>query len=252
VSELLQAVSRASKRSSAVVHQEMNAGVFSLATIASIAPWVGMLGTLFYFPTAFPAISGQREAVQAYIFEHLAEALSFSALGLSVGLIAFWSYRYLTSRLSSLGLEMESARLDVLNQLSRLPRTSGVAPAIGCPSDSRMFGEVPLDEVRRDEKFELRCLFLAGTALVLAWFAQLSRYLLAGSVSTEFLDSISLQGALFAASISVPIVFAISCLPAYLVWSKLLRRRPGGLMALGSVICLCWSVAELWLGRALP
>jgi len=199
-----------------------------------------MLGTLFYIPTAFPGgISGR-----AFIFEHLAQALSFTTLGLAVGMIAFWSYRYLTGRLNNLDQEVENACLDLLNQLSRFPRTIGIAPAIDRPASTRMFGEDPLDEVRRDEMFERRCMFLAGTALVLSWFAQMSRYFLVASVSFE--------GAVVAASLSLPFVFAISCLSVYLVWAKLLRRRPGGLAALGSVLCLCWSVAELWLNHALP
>jgi len=40
---ILDAVQRASKRSSAVVREEMKGDVYCLATIASIAPWFGIL-----------------------------------------------------------------------------------------------------------------------------------------------------------------------------------------------------------------
>jgi hypothetical protein len=124
---------------------------------------------------------------------------------------------------------MENASLELLNQLNRFrgPFT------IGGATDTRLFGEVSLDEVTRDEKFQRCCMFVAGTALVLAWFAQASRYFL--------VESLSLGSAVRVACFYLPIVFGLSCLPTCLVWVKLLGRRPGGLIALGSVFCLCWS-----------
>ena len=71
-------------------------------------------------------------------------------------------------------------------------------------------------------------MIVAGTALVLAWLAQFSRYATA--------DFVSLSSAVIAASIYLPIVFAISCLPVYLVWVELLNRRPGGLVAMGAIL----------------
>jgi len=230
VSEILQAVGRASSRSSAVVHEEMRVGVYSLATVACLAPWVGVFGTVITFSDAFPAFGGQRESVMAYMFDHLATSMLFTAFGLAVGLMSLWFYRYLTGRLRTFDLEMENASLDLLNQLSRLPARFAIASAI----DGLMFGEKPLDELKRDDKFQRRCLFLAGSALVLAWISQVLR-------SGDLVPWIHL-----------PLMFVVSGLAAYPMWVKLLRRRSGGLIALASVICLCWSVAELVLGRHLP
>jgi hypothetical protein len=164
----------------------------------------------------------------------------FTAFGLFVGLVSLWFYRYLTDRLRTFDLEMENASLELLNQLSHFPGRFAIAPG----TDSRMFGEEPLDQVRRDEKFQRRCMFLAGTALVAAWFAQASCYFL--------FDAVPWFPAALAPWIHLPIIFAISYIPAYPVWVKLLRRRPGGLVALASIFCLCWSAAELVLGRHLP
>jgi hypothetical protein len=180
----------------------------------------------------------------AFIFDHLATSMWFTAFGLAVGLMSLWFYRYLTGRLLTFDLEMQNASLELLNQLSRFPGHFTIGAVINSPSDPRMFGEKPLDELRRDEKFWRRCVFLAGTALVLAWSAQASRSFLFGALPW------------FPAAVSpwihLPIIFAISYVPAYPMWVKLLRRRPGGLLALASVFCLCWSTAELVLGRHLP
>lgn len=219
----------------------MGVGLYSLATIASIAPWVGMFGTILSIVHSFSrGISGDRTSNMAAIAGALSESLWPTGLGLLVGLVSLWCYRYLTGRLSTIDLEMENASLDLLNQLSRFRGRFAIGPS----RDGPMFGEKTLDEVSRDEKFERRCMIVAGTALVLAWLAQFSRYATA--------DFVSLSSAVIAASIYLPIVFAISCLPVYLVWVKLLNRRPGGLVAMGAILCLFWSAAELVLRRHLP
>jgi biopolymer transport protein TolQ len=45
-SETLQAVARVSRCSLSVVHEEMKQGLYGLATIACLAPWVGLFGTI--------------------------------------------------------------------------------------------------------------------------------------------------------------------------------------------------------------
>jgi hypothetical protein len=213
-----------------VVHEEMRAGVYGVATIASLAPWAGLFGTILGIVNSFHGISGDRASGMAAAFEGLSESLWPTAFGLAVGLMSLWFYRYLSGRLRTFNLEMENASLDLLNQLSRLPARFAIAPAI----DGPMFGEVSPAELKRDDNFERRCRFLAGSALVLAWRAQVV-------LAQELLPWVHL-----------PLMFVVSCLVAYPLWVKLLHRRPGGLMALASVICLGWSVAELALGKHLP
>ena len=185
-------------------------------------------------------VTGEKTAIMAAFAKRLSESLWPMAFGLLVGLVSLWFYLYLSNKLRTIDLEMENASLDLLNQLSRSPSRFTIRDAI----DSRLFGEVSFDEAARDERFQRRCMFLAGAALVLAFFAQASRYVL--------VESLSLGSAVRIACFYLPIVFGLSCLPMYLVWVKLLGRRPGGLTALGSVFCLCWSLSELVLGRHIP
>jgi len=148
--------------------------------------------------------------------------------------MSLWFYRYLTGRLHTLDLEMENASLDLLKQLSRFP---GRFTAINRAADGPMFGEKSPDELQRDERFLRRCMFLAGIAFLSAWFAEAFLYV-------EY-DALAVY-------VRVPLMCGLSFLPAHPLWVKFLRRRPGGLMALASVICLCWTVAELVLGTHLP
>ena len=231
---VLEAVARASKRSSRVVHEDMKAGLYDLATIASIAPWFGIFGTIAGIVHSFQGVDGPRSSGLAAVLRGLSVAMWFTAFGLLVGLVALWSYEYLAVRLRKIDLEMENASEELLNQLSRFPGRFEVGPATEPRSDDPMFGELPLEDVRREEKLFRRCCFLAGITLVPAWFVQAWCYTLP------------------AACFGVPVYLAISCFLLYPVWSKLLHRTPGVLIAMGSTLCLCWSVAVFVMGRNLP
>jgi hypothetical protein len=241
---ILEAVHRASKRSAAIAHEDLKAGVYDLATVASIAPWFGIFGTIVGIVDAFRGIGSERLSAEAAIYGGLSWAMCFTALGLAVGLMALWTYEYLSARLRTLDLEMESASLDLLNQLTRFPRRFEAGAVTGQEVAGPMFGELPPSVALQEEKFFRRCYSLAGVTLALAWFVQASRYFFEDSSCL----SCSLRNACFGAGIT----FLISCFVLYPIWSNLLRRRPGALVAAGSILSLCWSVAEFLLRRPLP
>jgi MotA/TolQ/ExbB proton channel family len=243
-SSTLQAVARASKRSSSLVHEELREGVYSLATIASIAPWFGLFGTILGIVNSFQGITGDKTSGMAALAKRLSEAMWPTALGLLVGMIAFWSYDFVTGRLRTLDQEMENTSLELLSQLSRFHGRFMPGAEIGSPSDRPMFGEKTFDQLSRDEKSLRRSILVTGTAFLLAWCALAVRYF-----GNEW---VSLSSAVGWGFVYVILMFGISCFPAYPVWVKVLGRRPGGLAALGSVVCLCWSIAELVLGSPLP
>jgi hypothetical protein len=243
-SAILQAVARASKRSFAIAHQDMSDGVSSLATIACIAPWIGMFGTLLGIVNSFRGITGSRSSGMAALAKALSESMWPTAFGLAVGIVALWCYRYLEGRLQTLDHEMENASIELLNQLSRFRRRFSAEPSTILPSDGPMFGEKPLAEFSPDEKFLLPSILLAGTALAGAWCVQMARYF--GQ------DAIPLHPALWAACVYLVLMCGLSFVPAYPVWTLLLRRRSGALVALASIICLCWSIAELVLDVPIP
>jgi len=137
---------RASARSAAVVEQDLKRGVNSLATIASIAPLLGVFTTVITIPTAFVGCAGERWACQAAMIQGLSASIWPTALGLLVGLISLWFYRYLAERLNAFKREMESATLDLVNQLARRRGRWTLAPTVVpvdestgiCATDTRM------------------------------------------------------------------------------------------------------------------
>ena len=68
----------------------MRAGVYGLATIACLAPWVGIFGTILGIMNSFRGgITGDRWWFIAGACKGLSESLWPTALGIFVGLIAF-------------------------------------------------------------------------------------------------------------------------------------------------------------------
>jgi biopolymer transport protein ExbB len=87
-----------------------------LATIAQLAPLLGLLGTMLGFIDAF----GQME--QSGLNAHLGQlsqgiwkALVCAAAGLGVAIPAHAAYNYLVSRVNSIVLDMERAATEIVN-----------------------------------------------------------------------------------------------------------------------------------------
>jgi hypothetical protein len=173
-SAMLAAVAGASKRSSALVHDDMKQGLYSLATVACVAPWIGLFGNVLGIVNSFQGLGTSKAAGLAAVTKRLSESMWPTAFGLMVGVVALWCYRYLEGKLLTFDQEMESSSLELLNQLSRFRGRISTESAVQRLSDGPMFGEKPLAELSRDEKFWRRCILLAGSSLVMAWFVQCS------------------------------------------------------------------------------
>ena len=99
------------------VHR-LESGVAAIGTIASLAPFVGLFGTVVGIIKAFNSIAansgGGTEAVSAGI----AEALVTTACGLLVAIPAVAFYNYCAHRIRSLARETELAVYDLVVWLS--------------------------------------------------------------------------------------------------------------------------------------
>jgi len=89
-----------------------------LATIANIAPLLGLLGTVFGMIKAFQVVSvvgvGNPEALAGGI----SEALLTTAFGLSVAIPTIVAYNYLAHRVDRQIKEMESTSVEILELLT--------------------------------------------------------------------------------------------------------------------------------------
>ena len=93
-----------------------------LATIAHIAPLLGLLGTVTGMVNAFQVIESKASALNPVNPGDLAggiwEALLTTVFGLCVAIPAFVAYNYLVSRVDGFVLDMERSATDLLNILS--------------------------------------------------------------------------------------------------------------------------------------
>jgi biopolymer transport protein ExbB/TolQ len=108
----------ATDRVAAIVHNDMKRGLSGLATIASVAPWFGLLITLIGIVGSFVGCGGEKSACMAALADRLANALVRCALGLFVGLLSLCYYRYLSGQLEELEIEMRNMALELANVLS--------------------------------------------------------------------------------------------------------------------------------------
>ena len=79
----------------------------ALGTIANIAPFVGLFGTVVGVIRAFEAISVKASAGPSVVAGGIAEALISTAAGLFVAVPAVIAYNYFLKRSRRLGLELE-------------------------------------------------------------------------------------------------------------------------------------------------
>jgi len=87
-----------------------------LATIAQIAPIMGLLGTVLGFMTVFSDIQAQGlNAHSPRLASGVWEALVCTAFGLAIAIPSYAGYNYLVSRVNSIVLDMEKASTEILN-----------------------------------------------------------------------------------------------------------------------------------------
>ncbi len=90
-----------------------------LATTASTAPFLGLLGTVLGIMNSFVNIAGQKSVTLDTVAPGVAEALVTTAVGLMAAIPAVMAYNYFISRVRHLTSEMDSFSADFLNIVKR-------------------------------------------------------------------------------------------------------------------------------------
>jgi biopolymer transport protein TolQ len=90
-----------------------------LATVASVSPFVGLLGTVMGIIRAFDALSTQGTTSLRAVGPGIAEALYATALGLFAAIPAAIAYNAFGSRIREIGTRMDDFALEFLNMAER-------------------------------------------------------------------------------------------------------------------------------------
>lgn len=93
-----------------------------LATIAQIAPLLGLMGTVLGFINMFEVIAvKQLHASMTDLAGGIWKALYCTAFGLGIAIPSYAGYNYLVNRVNSIVLDMEKASTEILNIVAKDP-----------------------------------------------------------------------------------------------------------------------------------
>jgi biopolymer transport protein TolQ len=90
-----------------------------ISTIATLAPFIGLFGTVLGIMNSFKAIAGASNASLNVVAPGIAEALVTTAIGILVAIIALSFHVYITNHLNKLLDRVEAFRVEINNILSR-------------------------------------------------------------------------------------------------------------------------------------
>lgn len=121
--------------------QPFDKGVFLLAMISSIAPFMGLLGTVWGIMNSFYEIGNQGSASLPVVAPGIAEALITTVVGLAVAIPALFFYNYFNHRAERIENEMDEFK-DVLlvrvkREIFNLLYTERPSKPSGMKADSR-------------------------------------------------------------------------------------------------------------------
>jgi biopolymer transport protein ExbB len=106
-------------------------------TLVTLAPLLGLLGTITGLIRSFSFLGNEELAVQA-VTGGIAEALIATACGLGIAIFALIPFNFFTSRVSNLEFELQTAatNLEVMLQAQTAAERHGVAIESGTPSSA--------------------------------------------------------------------------------------------------------------------
>ena len=115
----LTAVDRSLMRASGVEINKLERRIPFLATTASIAPFVGLFGTVWGIIIAFDRIGQTGSTNLSAVGPGIAEALVATAAGLFAAIPAVYFYNYLTNHVKLMASEMDDFSMEFLNIVER-------------------------------------------------------------------------------------------------------------------------------------
>ena len=115
----LTAVDRSLMRASVVEVNKLEHRIPLLATTASVAPFIGLFGTVWGIMTAFLAIGQTGSTSLGVVGTPIAEALIATAFGLAAAIPAVIAYNHLTNRVKLFASEMDDFSMEFLNIAER-------------------------------------------------------------------------------------------------------------------------------------
>jgi biopolymer transport protein TolQ len=122
------ALERAAQTASSEALTSMESRMTWLATIAAIAPFIGLFGTVMGIIDAFHGLGTAGAATLRAVAPGISEALITTAAGLVVAIPAVVGYNQLTARLREFGARMDDFGRELLNAIENAAMISPPSP----------------------------------------------------------------------------------------------------------------------------
>jgi biopolymer transport protein ExbB/biopolymer transport protein TolQ len=116
---VIQAVERAIVRGTTEVTELLKKGMNSLGTISAVAPFVGLLGTVWGIIAVFSTLKSTGAGDINALAGSIGEALAATALGLLVAIPAVWFYNILTSKQDKTIANINNAASQMVDEFIR-------------------------------------------------------------------------------------------------------------------------------------
>jgi biopolymer transport protein TolQ len=98
---------------------ELDAHLPFLASVGSVSPYIGLLGTVWGIMNAFRGLANVAQATLAHVAPGIAEALIATAIGLFAAIPAVVAYNRFTANVERLAVRYESFMEEFTNILQR-------------------------------------------------------------------------------------------------------------------------------------
>jgi len=109
------AAERAIERAAMMTTAEFKKGLGGLATIATTAPFIGLLGTVIGIINAFRGMAASGAGGLGSVSAGIAEALVTTALGLFVAIPAVWLYNMFLNKIERFQVEMSNSSSELVD-----------------------------------------------------------------------------------------------------------------------------------------
>ena len=117
--------------------QLLESGIAVLASVGSVAPYVGLFGTVWGIMNAFLGLSQTEQATLASVAPGIAEALIATAMGLFAAIPAVLAYNHFTAKLERL---YDSRALFCDEMTGMLQRETSTDPVAPTPNRTQVSG----------------------------------------------------------------------------------------------------------------
>jgi biopolymer transport protein ExbB len=105
------------ERRAEAISSDVRRGMSVLASVGSVAPFVGLLGTVISIIAAFQGIAAEGSGGLGAVSAGIAEALVVTALGLVVAIPSVLAFNFLNTRADGLLLALDRARGELVDHL---------------------------------------------------------------------------------------------------------------------------------------